>query len=131
MSPDGDHDLDAACSAQLDEAGIARVAGPCGDYAIAGDTLVVDTAEGLLAFDSVYPALGSRIRSELAVSAGAKASEEGCLEVSANMETSVSGLFAAGDVVLGLDQISHAMGQAGVAATEIRNYLAERRPLRR
>ena len=39
--------------------------------------------------------------------------------------TNVPGLFAAGDVVKGLDQISHAMGEGGVAATTIRNYLAE------
>ena len=32
---------------------------------------------------------------------------------------------------VGLDQISQAMGQAGVAATAIRNHLAEQRPLRR
>ena len=36
-----------------------------------------------------------------------------------------------GDVVLGLDQISHAMGQAGVAATTIRNHLADQKPIRR
>ena len=30
-------------------------------------------------------------------------------------------------MVKGLDQISHAMGEAGVAATTIRNLLAERR----
>jgi thioredoxin reductase (NADPH) len=47
------------------------------------------------------------------------------LEVSDHLETSVPGLFAAGDVVEGLDQISNAMGQAGVAATRIRNRLAE------
>ena len=47
------------------------------------------------------------------------------------MRTSVPGLFAAGDVVLGLDQISNAMGQAGVAATTIRNALNEATPLRR
>ena len=35
------------------------------------------------------------------------------------------------EVLLGLDQISHAMGQAGVAATTIRNHLAAERPLRR
>ena len=41
-----------------------------------------------------------------------------------HQQTSVPGLFAAGDVVKGLDQISHAMGEAGVAATTIRNLLA-------
>jgi thioredoxin reductase (NADPH) len=48
-----------------------------------------------------------------------------------HQRTSIPGLFAAGDVVKGLDQISHAMGEAGVAATTIRNLLDERRPMRR
>jgi len=33
--------------------------------------------------------------------------------------------------VLGLDQISHAMGEGGVAATTIRNDLARQHPLKR
>ena len=131
ISPHGDHDLSDTCSQRLEEAGITRIQGPCGDYAIEGEQLVVATAQGPLAFDSIYPALGSRIRSEVAVKAGANATDEGCLEVSDHMETSVPGLFAAGDVVLGLDQISHAMGMAGVAATAIRNHLVKERPLRR
>ena len=39
-----------------------------------------------------------------------------------------AGLYAAGDVVIGLDQISHAMGQGGVAATAIRNDLCAQTP---
>jgi thioredoxin reductase (NADPH) len=131
IAPEATHDLDPACAAALDEAGIAHVDGPCGGYAIEDDRFVVDTASGRLAFDSVYPALGSVIRSELAVATGARASDDGCLEVDDHQRTTVPGLFAAGDVVKGLDQISHAMGEAGVAATTIRNLLAERRPLRR
>ena len=131
ISPEGGHRLDEACRAKLDEAGIVRADGPCGGWAIEGDTLAFDTAAGRMAFDSVYPAMGSDIRSELAVAAGAKASEDGCLEVDDHQRTSVPGLFAAGDVVKGLDQISNAMGQAGVAATTIRNLLDERAPLRR
>ena len=131
ISPHGDHDLDDRCSRALDDAGIARVAGPCGGFAIEQGQLAVDTAEGRLAFDSIYPALGSKIRSGLAVDCGADVSDVGCILVGDHLETSVPGLFAAGDVVVGLDQISHAMGQAGVAATTIRNHLAEERPLRR
>jgi thioredoxin reductase (NADPH) len=41
------------------------------------------------------------------------------------------GLFTTADVVKGLDQMSHAMGEGGVAATAIRNHLAEIEPLRR
>lgn len=131
IAPGAGHELDEACNRALDEAGIARVDGPCGGFAIEGERLALDTAKGRMAFDSVYPALGSRIRSELAVAAGARATDEGCLEVDDHQRTSIPGLFAAGDVVKGLDQISHAMGEAGVAATTIRNLLAERAPLRR
>ena len=131
VSPDGDHDLDAACRRKLDEAGISCIGGPCGGWAIEDGRLAFDTAEGRMAFDSVYPAMGSHIRSELAVAVGAEVSEDGCIVVDDHLETTVPGLFAAGDVVIGLDQISHAMGQAGVAATAIRNHLARERPLRR
>jgi thioredoxin reductase (NADPH) len=131
IAPEAEHLLDVACADALDDAGVVRVDGPCGGYAIEGDQLALDTARGRMAFDSVYPALGSRIRSHLAIEAGARASEDGCLEVDDHQRTSVPGLFAAGDVVKGLDQISHAMGEAGVAATTIRNLLAEQRPLRR
>ncbi len=131
IAPGAAHDLDDACRAKLDDAGIVHIDGPCAAIAIDGDRIKVDTAAGVQRFDSVYPALGSVIRSELAVAAGARATLEGCLEVDDHQRTSVPGLFAAGDVVKGLDQISHAMGEAGVAATAIRNLLAERAPLRR
>ncbi len=129
ISPEAEHLLDESCAAKLDEAGVTRVQGPCGGWAIEGDRIAVDTAEGRMQFDSVYPALGSRIRSRLAVAAGARANDEGCLEVDDHQRTTIPGLFAAGDVVKGLDQISHAMGEAGVAATTIRNLLSERKPL--
>jgi thioredoxin reductase (NADPH) len=52
-----------------------------------------------------------------------KLSEGGCVVTDAHQQTSVSGLFAAGDVVESLDQISVAMGQAAQAATAIHNLL--------
>lgn len=131
IAPDAEHDLDAQCLAELEKAEIARINGPCGDYAIEGEQLVLDTAEGRLGFDSVYPALGSGVRSDLAAEAGAMLSSDDCIVVDSHQRTNIPGLFAAGDVVKGLDQISHAMGEGGVAATAIRNYLAELEPLRR
>ena len=125
------HALSDEEAATLDEARIVRIEGPCGGYAIEGERLALDTAEGRLDFDTVYPALGSVIRSNLAIQVGARADEHGCLEVDDHQRTSVPGLFAAGDVARGLDQISHAMGEAGVAATTIRNLLAEQQPIRR
>jgi thioredoxin reductase (NADPH) len=131
ISPEAEHELDPQCEAELDKAGIARVDGPCGAYAIEDGRLAFDSAGGRLAFDSAYPALGSRVRSDLAAEAGAMLSEDRCVVVDSHQRTNVPGLFAAGDVVKGLDQISHAMGEGGVAATAIRNYLAELAPLRR
>ncbi len=131
IAPDSEHMLDEECAAALNAAGVVRVDGPCGRYAIEGDRLAFDTAGGRLAFDSVYPALGSEIRSELALAAGARGTDDGCIVTDEHQRTTLPGLYAAGDVVRGLDQISHAMGQAGVAATTIRNELSERHPLRR
>src|SRR5206468_10707164 len=70
-------------------------------------------------FDTLYSALGSRIHSDLALSLGAEADEDGALIVDDHQRTSVPGLYAAGDVVCGLSQISVAMGQAAIAATDI------------
>ncbi|MHA6333321.1 NAD(P)/FAD-dependent oxidoreductase [Qipengyuania sp. CAU 1752] len=131
ISPQGSHDLNDDCSAQLAEAGIKRAVGPCEGYAIEDDRLAVETSGGRLLFDSVYTALGSEVRSELAKACGADTGDDGCIVTDDHLRTSISGLYAAGDVVLGLDQISHAMGQAGVASTTIRNDLAEQRPIRR
>lgn len=91
--------------------------------------VLIGTSAGIHCFDSIYPALGSDIRSKFAIDAGAMVSAEGCICVDSHQRTSVRGLYAAGDVVIGLDQISHAMGQAGVAATTIRNDLNNLSPL--
>ena len=129
IAPEGEHTLNEGCRAQLAEAGVALVAGPARAFTIEGEQIAVNTGTGRMVFDSLYPALGSTIRSELAIAAGARGSDEGCMEVDEHQCTSVPGLFAAGDVVKGLDQISNAMGQAGVAATAIRNRLDAERPL--
>jgi thioredoxin reductase (NADPH) len=77
-------------------------------------------------FDVVYPMLGETARSELAVALGATAADCMELEVDAHQRTSVPGLYAVGDVVQGLNQISVAAGQAAIAATRIHNLLPRR-----
>jgi len=131
VAPDGAHDLSAADRAALADAGIVVVDGPAADFALADGGMAVTTAAGRLTFASVYPALGSHIRSGLAASLGAATAGAGCIVVDDHQRTTVPGVYAAGDVVLGLDQISHAMGEGGVAATTLRNDLAARTPLRR
>jgi thioredoxin reductase (NADPH) len=74
-------------------------------------------------FDTLYTALGLRARSRLAADLGAEHDEDGALIVDHQQRTSVPGLYAVGDVVRGLGQISVAMGQAATAATAINNSL--------
>lgn len=131
IAPEGPHELDHEAARMLKEAGIALRDGPCGPLRIEGDRIVIPVGDEAMAFETAYPAMGSVIRSELAIMLGAEATEDGCLVVDDHQRTSIPGLYAAGDVAKGLDQISHAMGEAGVAATTIRNDLARRRLLYR
>lgn len=131
ISPHGEHALSDDERGKLADLNIQVFNGPCEPLTISGEQIALPTPSGILKFDSVYPALGSVIRSELAVALGAQASEEGCLVVDSHQRTTIPGLYAAGDVTKGLDQISHAMGEAGVAATTIRNDLAQASPLLR
>lgn len=77
-------------------------------------------------FDIVYPCLGSHICSELAVQLGARTDEEGALQVDAHQRTTVAGLYAVGDVVNSLKQMSVATGQAAVCATAVHTSLEMR-----
>ena len=131
IAPDGEHALTPEQRRQLDEAAVKMCDGPCDPLCIDGDQILVPTPNKSIAFDSVYPALGSVIRSDLAKMLGAQVTDDGCLVVDDHQRTSIPGLYAAGDVAKGLDQISHAMGDGGVAATTIRNDVAESRPLLR
>jgi thioredoxin reductase (NADPH) len=131
IAPDKAHELSREDQEKLKQFGIECVDGPCQAVAIDGKCVVVQTSKGPIAFDSVYPALGSDIHNELAEQLGAALSKDGAIKVDSHQRTSVMGLYAAGDVVLGLDQISHAMGEGGVAATTIRNDLAKQRPILR
>jgi thioredoxin reductase (NADPH) len=73
--------------------------------------------------EAMYAALGCEQRAGLAEAVGAKLSKEGCIIVDRHQRTTVKNIYAAGDVVAGLDQIATALGQAAIAATAIRNDL--------
>jgi thioredoxin reductase (NADPH) len=129
IAPDRSMHLKQEDNSRLKDAAVECVDGPAQAVAIAEDCITVETAEGHYTFDSIYPALGSDTHTQLAEQVGAELSTDLCIAVDRQMRTSVPGLYAAGDVVIGLDQISHAIGQGGVAATAIRNDLAEQRAL--
>jgi thioredoxin reductase (NADPH) len=87
-------------------------------------TVVVTMANGSRhVVDVLYPALGCKVRSDLAVALGASCDSIGMVHVDANQRTGVEGLYAAGDVVTDLHQISVATAHAAVAATAMHNSL--------
>lgn len=129
IAPDKAMRLRSEDLGKLKAARIECVDGPAQAVAISREFIVVETVEGTYTFDSVYSALGSDTHVQLAEQVGADLSPDHCIKVDAHQRTSVPGLYAAGDVVIGLDQISHAMGQGGVAATTMRNDLERQRPL--
>jgi thioredoxin reductase (NADPH) len=87
-------------------------------------TVTVATQQGAIhEVDALYPALGCNVRSDLATGLGASSTENGNLEVDDHQRTTIEGLYAAGDVVTDLHQLSVAFGHAAVAATDIHNRL--------
>ncbi|MBA3730236.1 MAG: NAD(P)/FAD-dependent oxidoreductase [Sphingomonas sp.] len=131
VSPDLPHELDDDLRAELGGMEVTLMDGPVTAIEPGEETIALVIASGRHDFDSVYPALGSDTHTLLAEMVGASLAGDACVKVDSHQRTGVPGIYAAGDVVLGLDQISHAMGEGGVAATTIRNDLAKISPLRR
>lgn len=111
-----------ADAAELAQSGIA-VVGPVKDLSYRRGGIEAVTPDGDMRFDILYPAMGCDVRATLATTLGAAASAAGTLEVDAHQQTSVDGLYAAGDVVSDLHQIAVATGHAAIAATRIHRLL--------
>jgi thioredoxin reductase (NADPH) len=111
--------------AKLAEAGVEIIESSLSRLHIEGDRLdALEFFEGVKhRFDSVYSALGTSPRTELAEQAGALTAKDGRLWVNDHQMTSIPGLYAAGDMVRGLNQISIAQAEAAIAATDIHNRL--------
>jgi thioredoxin reductase (NADPH) len=111
----------------LREANVGLIESSLGRVTINNDVIeAFDLGGTEYRFQVIYSALGSRPQSQLALSLGAEANEQGCLTVTDHQQTSIDGLYAAGDLVRGLNQISVAQGEGAIAATEIHNRLAAR-----
>ncbi len=131
VSPDLPHELDEELRAELTEIGVTLIDGPVTAIEPGDETIALVTGSGRHDFDTIYPALGTDAHTKLAEMVGASLAGDACVKVDSHQRTGVPGIYAAGDLVLGLDQISHAMGEGGVAATTIRNDLAKEHPLLR
>lgn len=84
---------------------------------------VVQVQGNEMSFDTIYPMFGCHPRTGLSRALGADCSTEGEVVTDAFQQTKVPGLFAAGDVVSGVNQISVAVGQAAIAATRVNHLL--------
>ena len=115
---------DLTCRDQLARLGIEVVCGSIDDVRLEGDRVTALSWGGTFrSFDLVYSALGTSPSAGLAEGLGARIGEDGRLFTDPHQQTSVSGLYAAGDVVRGLNQIAVATAEAAVAATDIHNRL--------
>lgn len=113
--------------AALDRAGIRVLAAPTRAYHMDGDGLTVLLEDDTRwTFDVVYPALGVRPRTELAEALGLPIDDVGCLDAQTPFATEIAGLYSAGDIVKGLDQINVAIAHGAIAATRAHNWLRER-----
>jgi thioredoxin reductase (NADPH) len=79
----------------------------------------------MYSFDSLYSALGTRVRSDLARVLGADCDATGQVIVNDKLRTTIAGAYAAGDVANDLNQIAVGAGHAAIAATCIHNLLRE------
>ena len=116
-------ELNPEQQARLDEHDIKIVESPVESLEIENDRIsAVHMGGKEHRFDVLYSALGLKYRSDLAISLGAEHDPSGGLIVDSHCQTTVKGLYAAGDIVRGLDQIVVGMGHAALAATHIHNH---------
>lgn len=111
----------------LADAGVAWDPRPIARYAFGLDAVTLHFSEGAAAeVDTLYPALGSRPNIALMERLGLRTDPERCIVTDAHQRLGLRGLYAAGDVVAALDQISVATSHGAISATAIHNDLRER-----
>ncbi len=115
-------------AAELEAAGIKLLREPVTRIAVENDQIAEWHMESGAShrFDTLYSALGWEPRSRLARDVDAELDEDGAILVDAHHETRIPGLYAAGDVVRGLSQVSVAAGGASIAAAAINRSLPYR-----
>ena len=118
--------LDAVQRGSIEQAGIRLVEDRIEKIHVSGEQQVIVRLNGVteLCFDTLYPMLGTDARDALGANLGARCSD-GELVVDADQQTSIPGLYAAGDVVKALNQMNIGTAHAAIAATAIHNKLRD------
>lgn len=120
-------DLDALSDAEVDSVAaggvsliaLSRLDAPRG----ADEAVQIVGANGAVhRFDSVYPVMGCESRTDV-FGLDVDRDEDGMVKTDKHQRTSIQRLYAAGDIVNTLNQISVASGEAAIAATAIHKSL--------
>jgi thioredoxin reductase (NADPH) len=119
------HEISEAERCSLEACGITVVDETLAEVCTQQGAIVgLQTRSGkMYRFDTLYSALGCRVRSDLAREIGAACDKVGQIIVDDRLRTTVPGAYAAGDVANDLNQIAVGAGHAAIAATGIHNLL--------
>ena len=117
--------FDAGQRAQLQAAGIALAEAPVDALRRTDAGVTVHHGGTTTELDALYSALGLVVHSDLAAALGARCASDGTLLTNHHQQTGLPGLYAAGDVAKGLNQISVAMGDAAIAAAAMHRALLD------
>ncbi|WP_313073910.1 NAD(P)/FAD-dependent oxidoreductase [Melaminivora sp.] len=115
--------LDEGARRRLAEAGIAWADEPIDSIRHWEERITVRHGQRETVCDSLYCALGLDIHASLARRLGARTNDDGYLVIDDHHATTVPGLWAAGDVSQGLNQITVAMAGGAIAAAAMHRRL--------
>ena len=109
---------------KLADAGVRIIDDPVDGWDFQRASVTARLADGTEhRFAAVYSGLGNDPCNHLAAGLGLDLDDDGRILTNRHQQTSVPNVFAAGDVVTGLNQIAVAMAQGEIAATRIHSLL--------
>lgn len=124
ISPADDSSTTPCQINELVSHGVKVVDGKVEEMVCENNLVTVRMSDGNIhIFDVLYSALGLHANNELGQMLGLEHDVDGQIGVDEHMVTSLTNVFAIGDVAHGLNQISVATGQAAIAATAVHNML--------
>lgn len=110
---------------RMEDAGIRLIETPVAEFVLEGEHIcrLIFTDGSSLSSDTVYSALGTHPRADLAAAMGVQLESDDRIRTDSHQRTSIDTCYAAGDIVTGLNQLGVAMAQGEIAAVDIHNRL--------
>jgi len=116
-------DMQPDAARKLRDAGVPVIETPLRRVSFGTSVDVVFEDDTTRRFAALYSGLGNAPRNSLARSLGVTLADDGRIVTANHQRTSLEGVYAAGDIVTGLNQIAVAMAHGEIAATDIHNEL--------